>query len=209
MPLMVSDATAASRTGALSRDAIVGAALRVTAEYGTDGLTMRAVGQQLGVSAMALYHHLRNKDELIELVASEVLAGVVPLHLDTDGWEGSLRRHLRSLLEQQARYPGINRLLFERPMLGTNAGQVSEGVEFFVRAGFDESQARLAWTFMITYAHGRLSVEANLRGVDAGDHRHAEFSSADYVAYGIEATIAGIAALGPRTSARGPRGYRS
>lgn len=193
---MTADATSLSRPGTLSRDAIVGAALRVTADCGTDGLTMRAVGQQLNVSAMALYHHVRNKDELIELVATEVLAGVVPLELDSDGWEGSLRRHLRSLLEQQGRYPGINRVLYERPMLGASADHVRLGVAFFVEAGFEEAQARLAWTFMNTYAHGRLSVEANLRGVDAGDHRHAEFSSADYVAYGIEATIAGIAALG-------------
>jgi AcrR family transcriptional regulator len=159
---------------------------------------MRAVGKQLGVSAMALYKYVSNKDQLVELVATEVLSRVVPLTLDSDGWEPSLRRHVQSLWEEQARYPGINRLLFERPLLGANAGQVGAGIDFFVEAGFDPAQARLAWIFALTYVHGRLSVEANLRGVDAGDHRQSGVTSVDYVAYGIEAMIAGISALGEK-----------
>jgi AcrR family transcriptional regulator len=49
--------------------AIVDAALTVIRADGLDGLTMRAVAERLHVRAPSLYHHMRNKSELLDLVA--------------------------------------------------------------------------------------------------------------------------------------------
>ncbi|MBN1459992.1 MAG: TetR/AcrR family transcriptional regulator [Armatimonadetes bacterium] len=56
----------------LSKERIISAAVEMLDERGFGGLTMRALGEQLGVEAMALYHYFPNKQALLEAVASEV-----------------------------------------------------------------------------------------------------------------------------------------
>ena len=61
----------------LSKAGIVQAALGVLDEAGFDGLTVRAVAARLGVKAPALYWHVRDKQELIDEMATEVWRQVV------------------------------------------------------------------------------------------------------------------------------------
>ena len=56
---------------------MVDAALALIAERGLDGLSMRALGEQLGVEAMSLYHWFATKDRLLDSVADRLLAKVV------------------------------------------------------------------------------------------------------------------------------------
>lgn len=49
------------------------AALQLIDREGLDGLTMRRLGTELGVEAMALYHHFRNKGELLDAVMDRML----------------------------------------------------------------------------------------------------------------------------------------
>lgn len=57
----------------LTRDAIVEAALRVLDAEGLDALSMRRVGDELGAGAASIYWHVRNKDELLQLVFDRVM----------------------------------------------------------------------------------------------------------------------------------------
>jgi AcrR family transcriptional regulator len=50
----------------LSREVIIAAALELVDQQGLKRLTMRALGERLGVEAMALYHYFSSKDELLE-----------------------------------------------------------------------------------------------------------------------------------------------
>ena len=59
--------------GSLSREAVIEAALDVLEVVGIDGLSMRALAERLGVKAASLYWHIRDKDQLLELVADAVL----------------------------------------------------------------------------------------------------------------------------------------
>jgi AcrR family transcriptional regulator len=52
----------------LSREAIIAAALELVEERGLKRLTMRALGERLGVEAMSLYHYFSSKDELLEAI---------------------------------------------------------------------------------------------------------------------------------------------
>jgi AcrR family transcriptional regulator len=188
-------ASGPSRTTRLSRTEIVDAALEVAAAKGIDGVTMRSVGEALGVTAMALYNHVRHKDDLVDIIVRRVRSIIEPLVLGDDGWEAGLRRHMLSELREQAKYPGFSAVLISRPLMGAGADSVREGTKFFIDAGFDENEARLAWAFASTYLHGRLSVEAHLRAVDPGAHRSPDVKSRNYVEYGVEAVIAGIASM--------------
>lgn len=65
-----------SRAGALSRGAVVEAGAAVADRAGLGGVSMRAVGKELGVEAMSLYHHVGSKSELLDLLASWVFGQV-------------------------------------------------------------------------------------------------------------------------------------
>jgi AcrR family transcriptional regulator len=54
----------------LDAEAIAAAALQVSDEHGPAGLTMRAVAERLGVTPMALYHHVRDKAALVALMVN-------------------------------------------------------------------------------------------------------------------------------------------
>jgi len=56
----------------LSRERIIAAAVELLDESGLKGLTMRALGEQLGVEAMALYHYFPSKQALLEAAGNEV-----------------------------------------------------------------------------------------------------------------------------------------
>ncbi len=58
-----------TETSGLNREAVVQAALAMLDAVGVDGLSMRALADRLGVKAASLYWHLRDKDQLLELVA--------------------------------------------------------------------------------------------------------------------------------------------
>lgn len=63
----------------LDRAQIVQAALDLLDEIGLDGLTMRNVAERLGVRATALYRHVRDKDELLVLLADQISGEVEPI----------------------------------------------------------------------------------------------------------------------------------
>ncbi len=60
----------------LSRERVVAAALRIVDRDGLEGLTMRALGRELGVDPMAVYHWVANKDELLGLIVEAVYAEI-------------------------------------------------------------------------------------------------------------------------------------
>ena len=66
-----------TETSGLNREAVIQAALEMLDTVGVDGLSMRALADRLGVKAASLYWHLRDKDQLLELVAEAVLDRVV------------------------------------------------------------------------------------------------------------------------------------
>ena len=60
----------------LTRELIAAEAADLIREEGLEALTMRTVATSLGVSAMALYHHVEDKDEIIRLVGDDILAKI-------------------------------------------------------------------------------------------------------------------------------------
>ncbi|MDH4113506.1 MAG: TetR/AcrR family transcriptional regulator C-terminal domain-containing protein [Actinomycetota bacterium] len=57
----------------LTRDRVVEAALRIMDEEGLDAVTMRRVAREVGVEAMSLYHHVRDKEDLLDAICARVM----------------------------------------------------------------------------------------------------------------------------------------
>src|SRR5579864_4764701 len=82
----------------LSRERVLDAALKLADEGGIDSLTMRRLGQALGVEAMAVYYHFANKDEVVDGIVDRVHAEIeLPTGLD---WRSAMR--LRGLSAREA-----------------------------------------------------------------------------------------------------------
>src|ERR1700704_1331822 len=78
LPVPPRTATATATKSDLSRSAIVERALSVMDAEGPDAVTIRRIAQEFGVTPMALYWHVANKDELLAAMGDALLADVVP-----------------------------------------------------------------------------------------------------------------------------------
>jgi AcrR family transcriptional regulator len=93
----------------LTLDRIAAAALRVADEHGADGFTMRAVADRLGVTPMALYHHVKDKAALVGLVVDAVIEGR-PLPPPSGSWQEDLMEMARWMRAITLIHPAVSRL---------------------------------------------------------------------------------------------------
>ena len=77
----------------LDRDLVAEAALRFIDKEGAQGLTMRALAQELGVATMTMYRYVSGREDLLEAVVAKLLEGVQhDLDDDLSGtWQGYLQ----------------------------------------------------------------------------------------------------------------------
>jgi len=73
----------------LDQAQVVRAALALLDEVGLDELTMRRLAERLGVKAASLYRHIRNKDELLVLLADQI-SGEIPLPGLSGNWRDQI-----------------------------------------------------------------------------------------------------------------------
>jgi AcrR family transcriptional regulator len=88
---------------------ITDAAMRVADEHGADGFTMRAVADELGVTAMALYHHVPDKAALVALVVDAAIAEQ-PLPPPTGVWRDDLWAVAKWMRQSSLDHPAIGKL---------------------------------------------------------------------------------------------------
>jgi AcrR family transcriptional regulator len=139
----------------LTRQRVVAEALAIIAEDGVQALTMRRLAAHLGVVPGALYHHVRNKQQLQDLLLDNVLAEV-DVRLDPSlAWTDQLKalaHRLRAVLEA---HPGVAGILKARDPLGPHSLALAEALLGPLQAaGFADRQAGLAFFLLVDYAIG-------------------------------------------------------
>jgi AcrR family transcriptional regulator len=159
------EATAAigpsAHRGRLSREVIVRTALRLMDEEGLEAVTMRRVGRALGVEAMSLYNHVRDKEDLLDGVAEAALAefDVEP----TDGdWLSQGRAAAHEWRKLLKRHPNVMTLLVERkhPITSPDAIRPTEvALQILRRAGLSESGTVHAFQAIGGYIFGFVMME--------------------------------------------------
>ncbi|MFJ2026931.1 TetR/AcrR family transcriptional regulator [Streptomyces sp. NPDC087897] len=102
----------------LSVDAIVTAAVELADEEGMGALSMRAVGDRLGRTAMALYTYVPGKSELLDLMYDAVHAELPTSYPESDGWRAALTAWAEEVLEFFVRHPWVLQVSQARPVLG-------------------------------------------------------------------------------------------
>jgi AcrR family transcriptional regulator len=83
--------TGADRRPQLTRERVVAAGIELADRDGIESISMRRLAQELGVEAMSLYTHVRNKEDLLDGMVDAVI-GKIPTSADGADWKTSLRR---------------------------------------------------------------------------------------------------------------------
>ncbi len=90
-----------------SRDEIVRAAITLADTDGLAAVSMRAVAGALGTGAGTLYRHLSSRDDLLDLMADQVVAELRPYPEPGPDWTGALLDLARAQLELNRRHPWL------------------------------------------------------------------------------------------------------
>jgi AcrR family transcriptional regulator len=145
----------------LSRDRVLGAALRLADEGGIESLSMRKLAQDLGVKAMSLYNHVANKDDIIDGIVDIVVSEIEVPVPGTD-WKTAMRRraisaHTALLRHSWATMPIVSRVNVGPAMLR----YVDATLGCLYEAGFSLEMADRAWNAIDSHIYGFTLQELN------------------------------------------------
>jgi AcrR family transcriptional regulator len=172
------------RAAPLSRERIVDAAVTRLDEDGVDGLTMRRLAESLGVTATALYWHVRTRDDVLDLAVDRIF-GEVRLPAGGGDWRDDVRTLARRWREVMLRHPWAPGLI-GRPMLGPNVLECTEFLQAALsRGGFAGIGLAVTTRVLANYVIGAALTESTWRRtgdpqVRAAARRHIADHRADY-----------------------------
>ena len=109
--------TATRPTARLSFDTILAAAIAMADRDGLDGVSMRRLGLELGVNPMSLYHHVRDKDALVDAMADAVIGQITPDPVEAGEslpWTEELRRLITASRRTMIGHPWTVKALQQR-----------------------------------------------------------------------------------------------
>jgi AcrR family transcriptional regulator len=146
----------------LSRERVLDAAIAIADSHGLVGLTMRSLARELGVQPMSLYHHVANKEEILDGVVDEVFTQIEFPADDLD-WKHAMRVRATSARAVFRRHPWAIGLVGTRTTPGLATLQHHDAVIGNLRrAGFSVRMAAHAFALLDTYTYGFAVQEASL-----------------------------------------------
>lgn len=151
------------RTGApLTRDEILRVAIEMADADGIDTLSMRKLGERVGVEAMSLYNHVANKVDLLDGMVDLVFAEI-DLPVADGEWKPAMRRRAQSAREVLRRHLWAVGLLESRRTPGAaNLGHHDAVLASLRAGGFTVAQTAHAYSLLDSYIYGFALQEASL-----------------------------------------------
>jgi AcrR family transcriptional regulator len=159
----------------LSRGLIVEQGIAFVDEHGLPALTMRALGQRLGVEAMSLYRYVNGREDMLDAMVQHL---VERLHLDpseamepADGWQGYMQWLAHAVRELAHDHPHVFPLVATRhpsaPWLRPPLRSltiVEDFLQQLTSRGFTDADAVAAYRAFSSFLLGHLLLEAASRG---------------------------------------------
>ncbi len=163
----------------LSRDRIVQAAIEVVDKHGLTALTMRRLGQLLGVEAMSLYHHVNGREDLLEGMVSRLVdtlrATAEEPSGPVDGWQAFLQRRAHDIRTMALAHPNLFPLVATRPPAAPwlrpplrSLRVVEEFLGGLLERGMPEDQTVHVYKVFSTFLLGHLLLESSELASSAG-----------------------------------------
>jgi AcrR family transcriptional regulator len=148
--------------GSLSRERVLRAAVALADENGIASLTMRKLGEALGVEAMSLYNHVTNKDEVLDGMIDVVFSEIDLPPSGTD-WKTAMRQRGISIRAALARHRWAIGLMESRTTPGPATLRHHDAVIGTLRnAGFSIELTAHAYSALDSYIYGFAAQEPSL-----------------------------------------------
>ncbi len=146
----------------LTRDRVLQAAIRLADQGGIEALSMRKLGQELGVEAMALYYHLANKDQVLDGIIDMVFSEI-ELPVAGAEWKTSMRGRAISVRDALSRHRWAIGMMESRRNPGPANLRHHDAVIANLRAaGFDMAMVAHAYSALDGYIYGFALTKMNL-----------------------------------------------
>ena len=163
----------------LDHDRIVATAIAFIDEFGLVPLTMRRLGSLLEVEAMALYRHVRGREELLDAVVDAMVEEMRrdddTIDAPRDGWQDFLQRLAHGVRRVALLHPRVFPLVASRPAEAPWLRpplRSLEWVESFLAGlrseGFSDAAAVAAYRAFTSFLLGHLLLEVSALGADLG-----------------------------------------
>ncbi len=158
----------------LTKDRIIKTAIQLADTGGLDSLSMRKLGRELGVEAMALYHHFKDKHHLIDGMIDYVHAEI-KLPQSNVKWREFMKRRANSAFEVLLQHPWAAPIMEAGVTPGPATLRDSENcLKCFREAGYSIPMTVHAVTVLNIFIYGAASLYARLNF--SNSQEAAEFS---------------------------------
>jgi AcrR family transcriptional regulator len=152
----------AKRRSPLTRVRVLRAAIELADQNGIDTLTMRRLGQELGVEAMSLYNHVANKDDILDGIVDLVL-GDIDVPPTGTPWKTAMRQRALSAHAILLAHPWAALLIMSRFNIGPGMTRYLDATLGRLReGGFSIEGALDAWNTLDSHLYGFTLQKLNL-----------------------------------------------
>jgi len=129
---------------AVTRDDVIHTAIQLLQEVGLDGLTLRRLGRELGISAPTLYWHVKDKRDLLDVMAETMIAdqrASQPPFPDSLPWHEKIAEGLRRQYQALIAYRDGARVVAGNRPTERAMPQIEAFLKIWVDAGFEPEEA--------------------------------------------------------------------
>ena len=159
---MASSSRRRAERAPLNRDRVLHGGVALADEHGLASLSMRKLGEALGVEAMSLYNHVANKSELLDGMV-DVVFGEIELPAAQSDWRSAMRRRADSARHVLSSHRWAIGLMESRTSPGPATLRHHDAVIGSLRrGGFSIAMAAHAMSVLDSYVYGFALQEANL-----------------------------------------------
>ncbi|MEL7069574.1 MAG: TetR/AcrR family transcriptional regulator C-terminal domain-containing protein [Cyanobacteria bacterium J06581_3] len=145
----------------LSRERVLTQALQLADESGIESLSMRKLAEALGVKAMSLYNHVKNKDDIIDGLV-DIVASEIELPEVKADWKSSMRKRASSAHDVLLQHPWATMEMVSRVNIGpAMLRYVDATIGCLREAGFSFEMADHAWNAIDAHIYGFTLQELN------------------------------------------------
>lgn len=156
-------------TSGLNRDLVLRGAVELADEIGVEPLTIRKLAEHLDTKPMTLYHHVANKDAILDGMVDAVFAEIDTPPADLP-WRDAMRRRCVSAREVLATHPWAVPLLESRTSPGPATLHHHDAVlACLLGADLPMPVVAHAYAVLDAFVYGFAIQEASLPTGDAGD----------------------------------------
>jgi AcrR family transcriptional regulator len=141
-----------ARTKRLDREHVLRAALALADAEGLENLSFRRLASRLDVTPMALYNHVRDKDDLLDGIGDVALSELELPRSQRTSWQHRLRTAARSFRTLLTAHPAAASVFLSRPLFTPAALESADAVlGIFRSAGFSPARSVVLYQQLVRY----------------------------------------------------------